>query len=89
MISKEDFVGYVNSLLDFYKMTDRLYDATNHAFDLVEVNEASKLIDNQISMLETIMNDDEDRIGEYVCECISFPESAKPAEEMYDELTKE
>lgn len=88
MLTKEEFTKHITHLKKLFDAADELYNATNKAFDLLEIDSVSYLIDDQIELVEKAMDDDEDLIGTWFSDCIINTDTLWEIEidEFYDKL---
>ena len=102
MLSKNDFIKYINILKNYDKLQHDLYDATNGAISLFELDEISKLEDSVLKLLEYTMNDHTKMIDywlyelhfgkDYFDRCVTEDNiniDISTAEKLYEYLIKE
>lgn len=84
MLTKDEFIEYTNALFAVYKAADNIYEATNHAFDLLEIDAINNIIETQTETIEKLIDDESDEFGEWICAKITNPEITESVEEFYD-----
>lgn len=68
MLNKKDFIKYINILSEYDKLQDDLYQITNGAISLFELDVISKLENSVLKLLEYIMNDSSNVIDYWLYE---------------------
>lgn len=58
MLSKKEFIKYINILKEYDELQHSLYDTSNGAISLFELDAIGKLEDSVLKLLEYVMNDD-------------------------------
>ena len=102
MLSKNDFVKYINILKDYDKLQQDLYDISNGAISLFEIESINKLEDSVLKLLEYVMGDDYKMIDYWIYElhfgkdyhdgCVTEDDiniDISTVEKLYEYLTKE
>ena len=102
MLSKNDFVKYINILKDYNKLQQDLYGISNGAISLFEVESINKLESSVLKLLEYIMEDDCKMIDYWIYElhfgkdyhdgCVTEDDiniDISTVEKLYEYLAKE
>ena len=102
MLSKKEFIKYINILKEYNKIQSDLYDISNGAISLFEFDIISKLENSVLKLLEYVMHDSSNMIDYWLYElnfgkdfydgCIVENDiniDVSTVEKLYDYLVKE
>lgn len=71
MLNKSEFKVYVDSISAYWKWVDKVYDASNGALTIWEVNELEKITSNYEKMLCKLMGDSSEIISDWIADKVA------------------
>lgn len=71
MLNKSEFKEYVASILAYWQWVDKIYDDSNGALTIWEVDELEKIMSNYEKMLCKLMGDSSEIISDWIADKIA------------------